>query len=139
MSVIRRRITLIETAVVVLTLAILAGVMVPCVSNAVNNSIWVEGKIVAAQIQQSAKLFCMEKGENFDGWKHITLWDLGFNNQELNGKYFKRDAYSIKFRGHDDFVVTVNSTKTDGRNKRLKPYLITVDENMTWGYVDYEP
>ena len=114
MSVIRRRITLIETAVVVLTLAILAGVMVPCVSNAVNNSIWVEGKIVAAQIQQSAKLFCMEKGEKFDGWKHITLWDLGFNNQELNGKYFKRDAYSIKFRGHDDFVVTVNSTKTDG-------------------------
>ena len=133
---INRRFTLVETIIVILVLAVAGSILAPRVLVAVDSAIWLEGRSVAKQIQQAAKMLCMEKGENFKGWEHITLWDLGFTDQELDGKYFTRDSYSIKFRGYNDFIVTVTATKKLSFNKRVRPYLVTVDENMAWGFVE---
>lgn len=131
-----RKFSLIQTTVVLLTLAIVACFFAPCITSAVNNAVWTEGRNTAAQIQRAAEMFCLERGENFKSWDHLTVRDMGFTTQDLNGTYFKADSYSITFYGPGDFLVKVKVTETTKGSKTLKPLVVMVDENNTWGYIE---
>jgi hypothetical protein len=131
-----RKFGLMQTAVVLLALAIVACVFAPSITSAVNSAVWSEGRNMAAQIQQSAKLFCVERGEKFKSWEHLTVRDMGFTAQDLNGTYFKVDSYSITFYGYNDFLVKVKVTETTKGTKTIKPLVVMVDENGTWGYIE---
>lgn len=119
-----------------MVITILACVMVPKATVAVESAIWTEAKLAAAQIKQNALVFCNEKGACWTGWKNASIYDLGFNPKDLDGYYFKSDSYSILFRGYDDFLITVRTTTTTKGAKYFNRCTLTLDEQGNWGYVN---
>ena len=128
---------LIEQAVIIaMVIIILACVMVPKATEAVESAIWTEARLGASQIKQNARTFCNEKGQSWTGWKNVSIYDLGFAAKDLDGNYFKGDSYSILFLGYDDFLITVRITTTTIGAKYFNRCMLTLDEQGNWGYIN---
>lgn len=90
--------TLVEIAVVILIVSILAAATTPMLSRAVDNAKWAEGKATAGTIRRAVQSEFLE----YPGATHTgTLSDpklqslLGFKTGDLAGTYFIPGDYSI--------------------------------------------
>ena len=122
--------------IIAMVIVIAACVMVPRAAKGVESAIWTEARLAAAQIKQSAQIFCSEKGSGWAGWKDVSIYELGFTPKDLDGYYFKNDSYSILFMGHNDFLITIKVTPTTKGAEHFNRRTLTLDEQGNWGYID---
>lgn len=115
---------------------IVACAVVPKVTNAFESAIWSQAQQNASLIRQNATIFCLEKGKNWPYWNNVNIYELGFTYDDLDGKYFKHDSYSIDFWGYNDFLVKIKVTDTTKGAIHFKKYMLTLDENGTWGFIE---
>ena len=136
----RKGFTLIELMVVIFIVGILAAVAIPIMRGRIDAAKWSEGKAAAGSIRTAARAFCAERGPNWGGvWANVNLYDLGFTNlaaglngDDLDGKYFSSDCYSVAFTAYDTYTVTVDATKSASTDKPASPSSMTLDQDGTW-------
>ena len=136
----RKGFTLIELMVVIFIVGILAAVAIPIMRGRIDSAKWSEGKAAAGSIRTAARAFCAERGPNWGGvWANVTLADLGFTNlvagangDDLDGKYFTSDCYSIVFTAYDDYTITVDASDSASAEKPTNPDQMTLDETGAW-------
>lgn len=131
-----RKLTLVEKVVIILVLLIVACLALPHATKAVENAIWSEARQTASQIRQNALIFCQEKGQGWKHYKNANIYDLGYSYSDLDGTYFKHDSYSVKFFGYRDFFIKITVTETTRGRRYFDKYLLTLDENGQWGYIN---
>ena len=125
--------TLIELMVVILIVGILAAVAIPIMRGRIDSAKWSEGKATAGSIRTAARAFCAEKGEDWGGtWANVTLDNLGFKNDDLDGKYFTNAAFAITFSGYNDYLITVTAADSTSDDAPSSPAVVTLDENGDW-------
>jgi len=104
----RKGFTLIELMVVIFIVGILAAVAIPIMRGRIDSAKWSEGKAGAGAIKTAARAYCAEKGPLYD-YSTTDIAALGFQTQDLDGRYFSNTDYSIAFTGYDAYVVTVTN------------------------------
>jgi len=130
----RKGFTLIELMVVIFIVGILAAVAIPIMRGRIDSAKWSEGKAGAGSIRTAARAFCAEKGINWGGsWAGVDLAELGFQDGDLDGKYFTDEAYAFAFAGYDDYLVTVTASDSTATEKPTTPSVVTIDEDGVWG------
>jgi prepilin-type N-terminal cleavage/methylation domain-containing protein len=116
--------TLIELMVVIVIIGILSAVVIPYMRGRSDASKWAEGKAIAGSIRTAASTFIAEKGSTFD-YSSINGPDaiktIGFDDGDLDGKYFIDDCFSIVFSKQGDYVITVDATRSSGGNSPSSP------------------
>ena len=129
----RKGFTLIELMVVIFIVGILAAVAIPIMRGRIDSAKWSEGKAGAGSIRTAARAFCAEKGSTWGGnWLTVDLAELGFQDGDLDGKYFSDAAYAFAFSGYDDYLVTVTAADSTAADKPTTPPVVTIDEDGVW-------
>ena len=129
----RKGFTLIELMVVIFIVGILAAVAIPIMRGRIDAAKWSEGKAGAGSIRTSARAFCAERGSGWGGtWANVTLANLGFQNGDLDGKYFSDESYSIAFTAYDTYVITVDASDSTCANKPTTPDQMTLNQAGAW-------
>lgn len=126
--------TLIELMVVLLIVAILAGVAIPIFSGRQNSAKCSEGKAIAGSLAKAIRVYAAQKGTaGVYGAGEPSLTMLGVAASELRGKYFSTSDYSwmTSYNAAADpaltYTVTIN-TPVEIRN----PSQITLDSDGVW-------
>jgi type IV pilus assembly protein PilA len=88
----RKGFTLIELMVVVVIVAVLAAIIVPLLTSRINKAKWSEARAAMAQISTALRAYAVE---NEALTATIGSGGLGFKANELDGKYFDQDDYTI--------------------------------------------
>jgi len=99
----RNGFTLIELVVVILIVAILAGVAIPIMRARSDAAKWTEGLTGAGTIKTSIRAYIAEHGPDHDYNEDLLgclcggpiAQVLGFTKGELQGRYFDQDSYEI--------------------------------------------
>jgi prepilin-type N-terminal cleavage/methylation domain-containing protein len=127
--------TLIELMVVIVIIGILSAVVIPYMRGRSDASKWAEGKAIAGSIRTAARTFIADKGPTFD-YASINgpgaIQAVGFEDGDLDGKYFTDDCFSIVFSKQGDYVITVDATRSSGGNSPFKPRKMTLDSTGTF-------
>ena len=117
--------TLIEVMVVLFIIGILAAVAIPYMRSKTDASKWSEGKAVAGTIRTAARVYCTDMGSTYS-YPGTTMAQLGFLVGDLDGKYFTDDCFSIVFNGYNDYLITVDSTKSLSGEAPASPKKMTL-------------
>jgi len=120
----RKGFTLIELMVVILIVGILAAVAIPIMRGRIDQAKWSEANSAAGSIRTAVRAYIAEKGPTYSyaGLVGTTLATaatrqaLGFNANDLDGKYFNQADYSITAVTADppSCAISVTSTKAGG-------------------------
>jgi len=131
--------TLVELMAVIFIISVLAAVAIQFMRGRVDSAKWSEGKAAAGSIRTAARSFSALKGQSWSGnWAGVALPDLGFDlvdgasGDDLDGKYFTNEAYSVAFTGYDQYTVTVNSAASLSPDKPTTPTTVTLDQDGMW-------
>ena len=131
--------TLIELMIVIFIVGILAAVAIPIMRGRIDSAKWSEGRAGAAGIRSAARAFCAERDSTWPGvWANVNLTDLGFNvingsdGDDLDGKYFTNESYTIAFTGFNTYTVTVSATASLRPRKPATPSVITLNQDGVW-------
>lgn len=90
----RKGFTLIELMVVVLIVAVLAAILVPLMTARLEAARWAEGKAGAGTIATAIRAMYAEEGE--DSFNDTDMAVASYcNSEDLYGKYFSIECYSI--------------------------------------------
>ncbi len=128
--------TLIELMVVILIVGILAAVAVPIMRGRIDQAKWSEANAGAGSIRTAVRAYIAEKGPTYDysgivGKLNVqaVYQALGFNANDLDGKYFNQADYEITSVAADppSCAVSITSTKAGG-----PPGTGTLDANGDW-------
>jgi prepilin-type N-terminal cleavage/methylation domain-containing protein len=124
--------TLIELMVVLFIIGILAAVAIPIMHGRMDSSKWSEGKAVAGSIRTAARTYCAQMGSSYS-YPGTTLTQIGFvvnpgaPSGDLDGKYFTDECFSIVFNGYNDYLITVDATKSLSSDAPTAPRQMTLD------------
>ncbi len=134
----RKGFTLIELMIVIFIVGILAAVAIPIMRGRIDSAKWSEGLSGAANIRSAARAFCAERDANWGGvWANVGFADLGFNvvngadGDDLDGKFFTSECYTIAFTGFNTYTITVTAAASLRPDKPTTPSVITIDQNGT--------
>lgn len=131
--------TLIELMVVIFIVGILAAIAIPIMRGRIDSAKWAEGRDGAGIIRSAARAFCAEKSAVWNGvWANVTFADLGFravdgvDNDDLDGKYFTNESYTIAFTAYNTYTITVNAAASLRPNRPTTPSIVTLDQDGNW-------
>jgi type IV pilus assembly protein PilA len=134
----REGFTLIELMIVIFIVGILAAVAIPIMRGRIDTAKWSEGYSGAANIRSAARAFCAEKNTTWGGvWANVSFADLGFNvvngadGDDLDGKYFTSECYTLAFTGYNTYTITVTAASSLRPEKPTTPSAITLDQDGT--------
>jgi prepilin-type N-terminal cleavage/methylation domain-containing protein len=120
--------TLIELMIVIFIISILSAVAIPYMRNRTEAAKWSEGKAIAGSIRTTARSFCSDKGPMFD-YASINgpgaIQAIGFEDGDLDGKYFTDDCFSIQFSPTGDYLITVDATQSKSGDSPSTPRQMT--------------
>ncbi len=119
--------TLIELMVVILIVAILAGVSVPMLRGRIDSAKWTEGKAIMGVIAASIRAHVAEKGAAYS--KKPSMSQLGFSDSDLAGTYFKPENFTWSVSAYDPVAFRITAKAPDGVGN---PQLLTLDQNGTF-------
>jgi type IV pilus assembly protein PilA len=131
--------TLIELMIVIFIVGIMAAVAIPIMRGRIDSAKWSEATSGAANIRSAARAFCAERDATWGGiWANVTFADLGFNvvngadGDDLDGKYFTSESYTIAFTAYNTYTITVTAASSLRPDKPSSPSVITLDQDGTW-------
>lgn len=134
----RKGFTLIELMIVIFIVGILAAVAIPIMRGRIDSAKWSEGLSGAANIRSAARAFCAERDSTWGGvWANVSFADLGFNvvngadGDDLDGKYFTSECYTIAFTAFNTYTITVTAAVSLRPQKPTTPSVITLDQDGT--------
>jgi prepilin-type N-terminal cleavage/methylation domain-containing protein len=134
--------TLIELMVVIFIVGILAAIAIPIMRGRIDSAKWSEGRDGIGIIRSAARAFCAEKSPSWNGiWANVTFADLGFNTvngadgDDLDGKYFTNESYTIAFTAYNTYTITVDATASLRPNKPATPSVVTIDQDGNWSEI----
>jgi prepilin-type N-terminal cleavage/methylation domain-containing protein len=125
--------TLVELMVVIFIIGVLAAVAVPYINNRIDKCKWSEGQAVAGTIRTAARSFCAKMGESYN-YAPTDLAALGFiitpgaGAGDLDGKFFSDECYSIQFNGFNDYLITVDASRSLTGKEPSSPQQVTLDD-----------
>lgn len=144
----RKGFTLLELAIVVLTVSILAAVALPLMRGRIDSAKWTEGKAMVGTIAVSLRTFAALHRGNYSaaagagdkyGPMSPTLPEIGIFEDDLDGKYFETGNYmwatswdSVNQR----FSYSITIVKGAGIKM---PYSWTLDDSGKWTSNDLAP
>jgi len=104
--------TLIELMVVILIVGILAAASVPLMRGRIERAKWSEANAMAGTVQSAARVYFAEHNSISTS---VTMEQLGFNENDLEGTYFTETDFSITGVDTDTgkVEVTVTSSKSN--------------------------
>jgi type II secretory pathway pseudopilin PulG len=118
--------------VVIFIIGVLAAVAIPIMRGRMDSSKWSEGKAVAGSIRTAARAYCAQMGSSYS-FPGTTLTQIGFvinpgaPSGDLDGKYFTDECFSIVFNGYNDYLITVDATKSLSSDAPTVPKQMTLD------------
>jgi type II secretory pathway pseudopilin PulG len=118
--------------VVLFIIGVLSAVAIPYMLSRADASKWSEGKAIAGSIHTAARTYCAQMGSNYN-YSGTTLTQLGFivnpgvEGGDLDGKFFTDECFSIAFNGYDDYLITVDATKSLSGDAPTSPRQMTLD------------
>lgn len=119
--------TLIELMVVILIVAILAGVSIPLIRGRIDSAKWSEGKAIMGVIATSIRAHVSEKGAAYS--KRPSMSQLGFTAGDLGGAYFKAENFTWSVSGYDPIAFKITAEAPDGIDN---PKSLTLDQSGTF-------
>ncbi len=135
----RKGFTLIELMVVIFIVGILAAIAIPIMRGRIDSAKWSEGRDGAGIIRSAARAFCAEKSPSWGGvWANVTFADIGFNTvdgadgDDLDGKYFTNESYTLAFTAYNTYMITVNAAASLRPNRPTTPSVVTLDQDGNW-------
>jgi prepilin-type N-terminal cleavage/methylation domain-containing protein len=144
----RKGFTLIELAIVVLIVAILAAIALPLMRGRIDSAKWTEGKAMVGTIAVSLKTFAALHRGDYSAAKGAgdkygpmspTLAEIGIFEEELSGRYFKPGNYMWATswdRVNQKFSYSITIVKGAGI---AMPYSWTLDDSGNWISNDLAP
>lgn len=126
--------TLIELAIVILIVAVLAAVVIPIMNVRIDSAKWTEGKAALGTIATALKGYAAEKrGAGSYGPGLPTLDTLGFSAEDLQGKYFSISDYEVSISsfnssGTPELTYTLTATAP----AEVIPPSVTLDNAGNW-------
>lgn len=130
----RKAFTLIELAVVLVIVAILAAIVIPIMNVRIDSARWTEGKAALGTIATALRSYATEKREaGTYGPGLPTLNTLGFSAEDLKGKYFSISDYEVSISnfnsgGIPELTYTLTATAPAG----VLPPSVTLDNSGNW-------
>lgn len=130
----RKAFTLIELAVVILIVAVLAAVVIPIMNVRIDSAKWTEGKATLGTIATALRGYAAEKRDaGTYGAGLPTLEALGFSTEDLQGKYFSISDYEVSVSGFNssgtpELTYTLTATAPAG----VIPPSVTLDNAGNW-------
>jgi type IV pilus assembly protein PilA len=130
----RKAFTLIELAVVILIVSVLAAVVIPIMNVRINSAKWAEGKAALGTIATALRGYTTEKrGAGTYGPGLPALETLGFSAEDLQGKYFSISDYEVSISsftsgGTPELTYTLTATAPAG----VIPPSVTLDNAGNW-------
>jgi type IV pilus assembly protein PilA len=128
----RKGFTLIELMVVVLIVAILAGVAIPIIRGRLGTARWSEGKAMMGSIATVLRCYAVERGSSPDGNWPPTLAGLGLLAGDLTGTYFTLTEAcwaSASYPDGGDLTFTISVDAPAGIDT---PSNVTLDQAGRW-------
>ncbi len=126
----KKGLSIIDLVVILFVIGVLSAVAIPYMKGRADASKWSEGKAVAGSVCTAARTFCAEKGPTFN-YASINgpgaIKAIGFDDGDLDGKYFTDDCFSIQFSKNGDYLITVDATKSNSGNPPSTPRQMTLD------------
>jgi prepilin-type N-terminal cleavage/methylation domain-containing protein len=125
--------TIIELAVTVLIVAILAAVLTPMLQRRVNEARWTEGRTGAGALATGIRTYCSETGRGHPAIPPGgSFSDYRVYEVDLRGRYFQPEDYSVsevvynQDTGMVSYLITITTpTGLTGPDK-------TLDQNGRW-------
>ena len=130
----REAFTLIELAVVILIVSVLAAVAIPIMNGRIDSAKWTEGKAGLGTIATALRGYAAEKrGAGTYGAELPALETLGFSAEDLQGKYFSISDYEVSISsftssGTPELTYTLTATAPAG----IIPPSVTLDNAGNW-------
>lgn len=119
--------TLIELMVVILIVGILAAASVPLMRGRIERAKWSEANAMAGTVQSAARVYFAEHNTISDS---VTMEQLGFNENDLEGTYFTEGDFDIS--GFDPDTGKVEVTVTSSKdNIEAGTWILGVDGTWT--------
>ena len=126
--------TLVELMVVAVIVAILAAVAIPLMSGNKNRAAATEAQAAISTIWTAERTHYAEYGAYLDCAAGSIDNLQGINDDDLNGKYFDHEGYSVS--GAAGPVMTISSANSTGLgtdNGNVSLAITIADNSSTWG------
>jgi prepilin-type N-terminal cleavage/methylation domain-containing protein len=126
--------TLIELMIVIFIVGILSSVAIPLMRGRVDASKWTEGKSMAGTIRSAIRALHADLGLNYDYSTITTLSQLGFSDNDLDGKFFKHGdfVFSITNGNPLEYTITATTNPATSPEAPAAPGGMTLDQDGTF-------